>query len=139
MQIFADFEMKIIALLCGIGILATGCHRHDAKTYLEEAKASGALKMTAANAEVVVANHTVGVTNVSSLRDALHHSGDLVDLEAFGSSNVFFNPDFSKWNSPPNSDEFAIVLRRSYALYFGIRFNWQLCKTQDCPVAWIPK
>ncbi|MDD3915133.1 MAG: hypothetical protein PHF76_10860 [Bacteroidales bacterium] len=76
------------------------------------------------------------IQSVEDLRVLLRNTSRFKELEAYGASNVFFNPDFDLWDYALSHDvdikglkdpekgysEFAIILETE-GQYFGVRFN----------------
>lgn len=115
-------------------VMLCGCAPSDSGNETAETVAKIELKETLIEAKLVT-KQSPYLQDVGMLREVLHKQGKLEALNAYGITNLFFNPDLRKYDSDIPSSDLALLLRVGDK-YLGIRFDWRLVSTQSCPVSW---
>lgn len=136
-SIRVGYILTIVSLLSGCNYWGNPDVR------IEDARSATALKSAIVEAAIFVLDNSNSLTNADEILGRIQSMGPLLDINSYGRSNIFFNPDLKLWisNSAPNQEllnqEIAILLRRPDKLYSAIRFDYSvLLRTQKCPVVW---
>ena len=78
-------------------------------------------------------NDVVGLRNDSQVQ------AQIVGLNSYGQTNVFFNPDLKLWASTNtySSKDFAIILKGFGGHYLGVLFDGEMVETNTCQLKWV--
>ena len=128
--------MKAIGTIVVCLFLLCGCSRNGGSSEaVADTQPRVTLKRVLIDARTAASDESENVRDVASLRKKLQIQGRLTALDAYGQTNVFFNPNLKLWTSSLESEDIAILVHQS-GRYLGICFNWGITNAQSCPVAW---